>query len=153
MIKGVCFDEVGLFDESFPRFIDLELFIRLSKRYEFYHIREPLCRYYYTEGISTDINALCTARVLLLKKYFNDIKDKDAFLLNQFAILNNDQRNERAYISALHRDITEMQRSIVWRAVMWLHVHLICSLLPLGTGRRRNYELYLEKARTMLNGK
>jgi len=153
MIKEVCFDEVGLFDESFPRFIDLELFIRLSKRYEFYHIREPLCRYYYTEGISTDINALCIARVLMLKKYFNDIKDKDTFLLNQLAVLNNDQRNERAYISALQRDVTEMRRSIVWHVMMWLHANVICSLLPPGTGRRRSYEFYLEKTRVLLNRK
>ncbi len=101
MIKRECFDKVGLFDESFPRFIDLEFFIRLSKRYEFYHIGEPLCRYYSTVGISSDINALCIARVLLLKKYFSDIKDDSAFLLSQFSILNENQRSERAYISAL----------------------------------------------------
>ena len=70
MIKRECFNEVGLFDESFPRFIDLEFFIRLSKRYEFYHIKEPLCRYYSTEGISTDINALCIARVSIIKEIF-----------------------------------------------------------------------------------
>ncbi len=153
MIKRECFNEVGLFDESFPRFIDLEFFIRLSKRYEFYHIKEPLCRYYSTEGISTDINALCIARVLLLKKYFNDIKDDSAFLLSQFAILAEIQRDERAYINALQNEIAEMQRSIVWQTVMWLHFHLICSLLPQGTGRRRNYELYLQKARLLIKGK
>jgi len=153
MIKRECFDKIGLFDESFPRFIDLEFFIRLSKAYEFYHIREPLCRYYSTEGISTDINALCIARVLLLRKYFNDIKDDSAFLLAQFTILNEIQQNERAYISALQREITEMRRSIVWHVMMWLDANVICSLLPPGTGRRRSYELYLEKARVLLNRK
>ncbi|MCK4529078.1 glycosyltransferase, partial [candidate division WOR-3 bacterium] len=35
VIKKECFDKVGMFDERFPRFIDLELFIRLSKYYYF----------------------------------------------------------------------------------------------------------------------
>ena len=90
---------------------------------------------------------------LLLKKYFNDIKDDSAFLLSQFAILAEIQRDERAYINALQNEIAEMQRSIVWQTVMWLHFHLICSLLPQGTGRRRNYELYLQKARLLIKGK
>src|SRR5271157_806066 len=60
MIKRECFDEHGFFDESLLRFIDLDLFIRFSTHYKFFHIKKPLIRYYATEGgISFDLYALC----------------------------------------------------------------------------------------------
>ena len=40
VIKRECFDVAGLFDESLPRYIDLELFIRLSDHFEFIHHKE-----------------------------------------------------------------------------------------------------------------
>jgi glycosyltransferase involved in cell wall biosynthesis len=84
LIKKECFNGAGLFDEKFPRFIDLELFIRLSKYYHFYHIKEPLVKYYATEGISSNTNALIVARKLLLEKYFEDVEKNKKFLGNQY---------------------------------------------------------------------
>jgi len=84
MIKKECFDKVGLFDEKFPGFADLEIFIRLSKLYHFHHIKEPLVKYYVTEGISSNANVLFTVRKLLLEKYVEDIKENREFLANQY---------------------------------------------------------------------
>lgn len=84
LIKKECFDRVGLFDVKFPRFIDLEFFIRLSKYYHFYLIREPLVKYYDTEGISSNTKTISIARRLLLEKYFKDIKQNKKFLAKQY---------------------------------------------------------------------
>lgn len=83
MIRGSCFDKVGLFDERMPRHQDLEFFIRLSKYYLFYHINEPLIKYFdIGERLSSNNKALITATELILEKHFEDIK-KDRKLLSK----------------------------------------------------------------------
>lgn len=42
LVKKACLDKIGLFDESFPRLQDWELFIRLAVQYDFICIDEPL---------------------------------------------------------------------------------------------------------------
>lgn len=85
LIKKECFNKVGMFDKKFPRFIDLELFIRLSKYYYFHHIEEPLVNYFDADkGISSDTKALVTARKLILEKYFEDIKKDKKVLANHY---------------------------------------------------------------------
>ena len=70
IIKKECFEKAGIFDEEFKRFIDLELFLRLSKFYKFYHIKSPMVKYYDVgEGISHDVNSLVDAYELIFKKY------------------------------------------------------------------------------------
>jgi hypothetical protein len=81
--KG-CFDAVGLFDENFPRLVDLEYFIRLSQRYTFHHIKEPLVKYYDTPGISSNADALVTAQNLLLHKYSEEVKNHRRFMAKQY---------------------------------------------------------------------
>ena len=74
VIKRECFAKIGMLDEQLPRFIDLELFVRLSKCYYFYHINEPLVNYYDTgKSISSNTTALVTAYELLFEKYSYDI--------------------------------------------------------------------------------
>lgn len=103
LIKKRCFDEIGLFDESFPRFIDLEFFIRLAKRYPFWHIREPLVKYYETEGISTNGLAYIKAEKLLLEKYAEATSSNKKFLANRYYkigmayVLINDSREAKQY--------------------------------------------------------
>lgn len=99
MIKKECFDKYGFFDESLLRYIDLDLFIRLSRYYKFYHIKKPLVKYYATEGISSDLNALCISRLLMLTKYFNEIKMNDDFMLNQYAIIIQALKEQRNQIA------------------------------------------------------
>jgi glycosyltransferase involved in cell wall biosynthesis len=52
VIKRECLDATGYFNEQLPALEDLELFIRLSKRFDFFRIPEPLVRYYETDGLS-----------------------------------------------------------------------------------------------------
>ena len=109
LIKKECFNKVGLFDERFPRFIDLELLIRLSKDYRFFHIKEPLVRYHINKGISSDEIAGCISRLLLLEKYFKYINENEDFIFNQLSLINGAlslHRNEKANL------ITQLQEAI-----------------------------------------
>jgi len=104
LIRKGCFNKVGVFDEKFPRFIDLELFIRLAKDFHFYHIQEPLVKYYETEGISSNKRAETTSRILLLEKYSEDFKQNKKFLAREYRyigsklVLCGDSKNARRYL-------------------------------------------------------
>lgn len=59
VVKKECLEKSGLFDERLPRLQDWELFIRLSKLYEFKYVAEPLVIAYFTpESISAKKDAL-----------------------------------------------------------------------------------------------
>ena len=90
MIKRACFDNVGMFDENLRRFIDLELFIRLSEFFYFRHIKEPLINYYY-EGkrISGNDEALIEASELILRKHARHVlEDKKSLAKFQYRMAN-----------------------------------------------------------------
>ncbi|HKG22592.1 MAG TPA: glycosyltransferase [Blastocatellia bacterium] len=83
VIRRECFDKAGLFDEALPRLIDLDLFIRLSDHFEFFHCKEPLVRYYDCEGISTNAVALVSARRYLIDKYRRRLEEHRCHLVSQ----------------------------------------------------------------------
>jgi len=87
LIKMECFEKSGIFDERFPRLIDLDFFIRLAKDFRSYHVKEPLVRYYETDGISSDHRAYAVGRMMLLEKYYEQIKKNRKFLSNQFFLI------------------------------------------------------------------
>jgi len=75
VIKNECFRKAGLFDERLPRLQDWELFIRISKFYEFKCIDEPLVISYFTpDSISASQDALSNAHELILEKHFQDFR-------------------------------------------------------------------------------
>jgi glycosyltransferase involved in cell wall biosynthesis len=70
IVRKECFKEMGYFDESLPRLQDWELVLRLSEKYKFKFIDEPLlCSYYNDESISADNNALINALEIILTKH------------------------------------------------------------------------------------
>lgn len=82
VVKRECFKKAGMFDEHLPRLQDWELFIRISKYYDFKCIDEPLVTSYFTPAsISANQNALIEAQKLILEKHFQD-PDKDKRLLS-----------------------------------------------------------------------
>lgn len=87
VIKRVCFEAIGMFDEALPRLIDLDLFVRLSDQFDFHHHREALVRYYATSGISTDTRALVTARRYLIRKYRKRLQAHGRDLAHQHLLL------------------------------------------------------------------
>lgn len=84
VIKREYLDEAGHFNEDLPAFEDLEMFIRLSRRCDFQHLREPLVKYYDTQGISQDLYARWVSRKVMLKLYYRELlTNNPTFLLNE----------------------------------------------------------------------
>jgi len=93
VVKKVCFEKVGMFDESLPALEEWDLWIRISKHFHFKYIDEPLLISYYTSGsISTNRRIFCKAMKSILKKHFKE------FRKNQKALVNFYYRIARLYI-------------------------------------------------------
>lgn len=88
VIRRESFEAVGGFDEAFPVLEDLELFIRLSRRYHFHHLQEPLVLYHETDGLSHDMTAKLVARRRLLRLYWRQlVRDDPMFVLREYRAL------------------------------------------------------------------
>ena len=88
VIRSECFARAGGFNEDFPVLEDLELFLRLSQRYGFHHLHEPLVRYYETHGLSKNMPAKLIARALLLNLYRRNLEREDtAFVARESSLL------------------------------------------------------------------
>jgi len=81
VMKRECLDTAGCFNEELPALEDLELFLRLSKRFDFSRIPEALVRYYETNGLSKDQVAKWLARKRLVMLYFKELLVHDTHFL------------------------------------------------------------------------
>jgi glycosyltransferase involved in cell wall biosynthesis len=73
MHRKSCFDEVGLFDESLQTHEDWDLWIRLSRKYSFVHIKKATAEYSYrddrTNTSTQRLEDFYRTRQLLYKKF------------------------------------------------------------------------------------
>jgi glycosyltransferase involved in cell wall biosynthesis len=70
LLRRDCLRQTGTFDEQLPSFQDYDLWIRLSKRFEFDYVPEPLVRMYlHQKKISTDLAALAHGTDIMFRKY------------------------------------------------------------------------------------
>lgn len=85
VVRKSCFSNIGLFDEKLPRFQDWELWIRISKKYLFKYINEPLAVVYHQSkgSISNDMDALIKSAEMILEKHKEEIK-KEKGLLSEY---------------------------------------------------------------------
>ena len=81
-----CLEKIGYFDEELPRLQDWDLGIRLSKKYKFKFIDEPLVDTYSgADSITSSHNSLAEALEIILKKHRHDlIREKDIFSCHHF---------------------------------------------------------------------
>jgi glycosyltransferase involved in cell wall biosynthesis len=79
--------EVGGFDEDLKRLIDLDLFVRLSFVCDFIHLKEPLIKYYDTDGITSSPYNLFLAREVLLDKYGSRFPLESFFIASQYNLM------------------------------------------------------------------
>jgi len=105
LINKDCLKDVGYFDETLPRLQDWELVLRLSKKYIFKFIDEPLVVSYYTDdSISANNNLYYEALEMILNKHSDFfLKRKNAFALHYFNLgyyycLNNDFNKGKKYL-------------------------------------------------------
>jgi len=89
LIKRECFKKVGLFEEYIPAREDWELWIRISKYYEFKYIPEPLMISYYTSGSVNEKSIIASINILefiINKHYKNFAKHKKILSKHYFNI-------------------------------------------------------------------
>lgn len=86
LIKKECFERAGMFDEELPQLMDWEMWIRISKYYQFKCIDEPLVISYYTPGGVNEQGGLIQAKTLklILEKHFEDIKKGRGLLAQHY---------------------------------------------------------------------
>ena len=73
MVERTCFEELGPFDESLDRSIDYELWLRFSRRYEFYHLSEVTTYYRIWEGqMSRDTERRFDAALGIMEKFLEE---------------------------------------------------------------------------------
>jgi len=73
LLKKRCLDEIGLFDETMSYMEDRDLWIRLSLKYDFEYINDPLSiAYVHKQGhLSESLEGQTAGREKLLQKYSN----------------------------------------------------------------------------------
>jgi len=80
--------KVGLFDESMKSLEDWELFIRLSKETDFYHINKTTCRFHFRIGDDSHVNAnLSTQMMGFLYAYNKHPVDNQVVIKGRIEIL------------------------------------------------------------------
>ena len=86
VVRTECFEKAGGFDESLPYFEDWELWIRLSKQFEFALVDEPLVTaYLQSDSITNDMEGLVEGRKQLIQKH-RDTFDTDTLAEQLFRL-------------------------------------------------------------------
>ena len=90
LIRRPVFDDVGVFDATFRRWVDLELFIRIARTYRFVCIDEPLVRYVETDdAVSTHFDHLVEAQRRLMKRFAGDLERFPSAMARQHSYMMN----------------------------------------------------------------
>lgn len=70
MVRRECFDKVGLFDEEIKFGVDYDMWIRISRYYEFEALNRPLLRYaVHADRLSADTGTILRGKEDQLEKY------------------------------------------------------------------------------------
>ena len=69
VMRRHCLEWAGGFNERLHCFEDLDLFMRLQRRYDFLHVEAPLTEYHQSSGVSDQMRNECRARQWLLLRY------------------------------------------------------------------------------------
>ena len=84
LLRKECFDKIGLFDENLPSFQDYDLWIRISRKFHFDYIKEPLLKYYvHPKKIWGDPDTLNQGMRMMLGKY-GDSRSFQKYLSYQY---------------------------------------------------------------------
>jgi glycosyltransferase involved in cell wall biosynthesis len=70
LVKRSCLEKVGLFDETLPSFQDRDLWIRISREFNFDYVPEPLFNYFlHSDKVWTNLEALTRGLEIMVDKY------------------------------------------------------------------------------------
>jgi len=81
MLRSKCFELVGAFDESIPMGLDYDMWIRVSERFGFEYINQPLVKYgIHEKKLSNNLSLQIRGKEAWLQKYGQLIKhDLDTY--------------------------------------------------------------------------
>lgn len=136
LIKRECFDACGLFDESLPSCQDWDMWLRISKKYEFDFVNKPLAKTHnHGNQISTNIDSKILSREKLLEKYKSYIIKKPetaSYLYQRLGFLHllkqNSGRGKKYYLKSIAADPADFRAYVVLftSLVSWkLHLRLM----------------------------
>ncbi len=90
LIKKECFNKVGLFDERLRNLVDWEMWLRISKRYHFRCVDEPLAvAHYDSDNVSDNPDSLIDALELVLEKNHHEFEAEKKLLAKHWINIGN----------------------------------------------------------------
>ena len=90
VLRKKCFNKIGLFDESLKHTQDYDMWIRLSKKFKFYHLNEALLisRNHSNQSSKLNVSESLKEKVNLFSRYSDNINltllEKFIFLMKKF---------------------------------------------------------------------
>lgn len=88
LIREECFEKVGLFDVNLPGLVDWDLYIRVSKFYEFRFVDEPLIIAPLSDdSISVNSAKIANAYLFILEKYEDDFNQNKNALASIYGFI------------------------------------------------------------------
>lgn len=110
MVRRECFYSVGGYDESLPGMHELDLWLRMAKRYEFTYIPKGLVVTHFTEdSITAHHEYRLKGREIIFSKHFEDFEKypkvlaAEAFVIGNTKALRGDMRGARSYLAIAWR--------------------------------------------------
>ena len=118
MTRRVCFNEVGLFDTTLVTMQDIDMWLRISRRYQLYEIEGKVLAYYcrHNTQITTNKIKVYSGLVTIYKKILRSYPDAPRELMlkrilsNQY-LLARANYNERFYSAALKNALAVVGRN------------------------------------------
>jgi glycosyltransferase involved in cell wall biosynthesis len=88
LLRRECFENCGLFDESMPTSSDCDMWIRISNKYSFKFIKDPLVNYFIHENrLTFNYEKMIIGREIFLKKHEDFFKKNTKEYSNQYLYL------------------------------------------------------------------
>ena len=85
LVKKECFQRCGLLDENLPYRVDLELLIRISKKFHFDYVPETLVKIrIHDKRMSFNLDTVIKGRELLFEKIYNDLRQHKKILAKYY---------------------------------------------------------------------
>jgi len=86
LMRKVCFEKVGLFDEQLPALEDWELLIRVSKYFKFKYIPKPLVIAHSLSNRVSTPQTHAKARKLILQKHYREFSQHKKLLIKHLLL-------------------------------------------------------------------
>lgn len=106
LLAKACFEKVGFFDEAQTMLEDFEFLVRLTKKYDFFHINRVTCEYrFYLDGINSMINNR-SKTLEALEYIYKQHPSKDKEILNGREIELKSLANQITKIESEKKELT-----------------------------------------------